>query len=413
MLNIFALKNKALDMMTNQNIEHCSSSSSLRIAVVAHALRAAGGLSVGLNMVAALQRVAPEHTYFFLLPAHVGYEELCLKKNDNKTYFYQNKGGSTGRFLFDSLKAPKLIKNFKPDIILCLANKGTNIHLCPQVILCHDPHLFYPSKHFSNEILKKKIIKAYLKWQLGRDLRHTQLLLCQTPVTEKRLLDTFDYRGKTAICPNAVSRMTLNGSDDINTPDKLLPYLKKFKLLCLTRYYPHKNIEAIIRTYDHFREELKDVVVVLTISEDQHPKAGKLLRSIELHGLSHNIINVGPLPQESLVNYFQTCQAMILPTLLESFSGTYLEAMQFNLPILTSDLDFAHEVCGDAALYFNPWEPESIKNIITKLITDQKLQQTLATKGQYRANKFHRTWDEIVSSIVTHLENCAKFAPID
>ena len=30
-----------------------------------------------------------------------------------------------------------------------------------------------------------------------------------------------------------------------------------------------------------------------------------------------------------------------MPTLLESFSGTYVESMYFEKPILTSDLDFA------------------------------------------------------------------------
>ena len=51
---------------------------------------------------------------------------------------------------------------------------------------------------------------------------------------------------------------------------------------------------------------------------------------------------------------------MILPTLLESFSATYIEAMFHGKTILTSDLDFARDVCGEAAFYFDPLNPQSI-----------------------------------------------------
>ena len=73
-----------------------------------------------------------------------------------------------------------------------------------------------------------------------------------------------------------------------------------------------------------------------------------------------------------------------MPTLLESFSGTYVESMYFEKPILTSDLDFAKEICGNGAIYFNPFNTQeqldAIKFIsennkeISKLIKNQKLQ---------------------------------------
>ncbi len=44
--------------------------------------------------------------------------------------------------------------------------------------------------------------------------------------------------------------------------------------------------------------------------------------------------------QKELAGYFCNSNALLLPALLESFSATYLEAMYFGLPILTSNLDF-------------------------------------------------------------------------
>jgi len=47
-----------------------------------------------------------------------------------------------------------------------------------------------------------------------------------------------------------------------------------------------------------------------------------------------------------------TADAVIQPTLLEWFGRIYLEF--FDVPILTSGRDFAHEHCPDATIYFDP-----------------------------------------------------------
>ena len=51
---------------------------------------------------------------------------------------------------------------------------------------------------------------------------------------------------------------------------------------------------------------------------------------------------------------------MFLPTFLECFSASYAEAMLMKKPIITSNLGFAQNVCKDAAVYFDPCNPEDI-----------------------------------------------------
>jgi glycosyltransferase involved in cell wall biosynthesis len=41
--------------------------------------------------------------------------------------------------------------------------------------------------------------------------------------------------------------------------------------------------------------------------------------------------------------------------------------MHLGTPILTSDLDFAREVCGEAAVYFSPWDPDAMATAIERL----------------------------------------------
>ena len=95
----------------------------------------------------------------------------------------------------------------------------------------------------------------------------------------------------------------------------------------------------------------------------------------------------------------------ILPTLLESFGLTYLEAMQNNCPIITSDLEFARYVCGDAALYFDPKSPSSILDMIIKLKDDQKLRMRLVENGQKRIKSFFKSWDDVAREYLKVIES--------
>ena len=62
---------------------------------------------------------------------------------------------------------------------------------------------------------------------------------------------------------------------------------------------------------------------------------------------------------------YKQVDGMIMPTLLESFSATYIDSMALGVPIFTSDRDFARDVCGDAAWYFDPLNAESIFEVIS------------------------------------------------
>ncbi|HUW85219.1 MAG TPA: glycosyltransferase [Phycisphaerae bacterium] len=376
----------------------------MRIAVLADALRAAGGLSVGKNMIAAMGRVAPEHTYLLTLPAGVGYEPIIEHVPRCEAVFRHDRGKRVRLWLYRTFEEPRLVKRFGPDVILSLGNRGLLDPPCPQAILVQDAHHFYPSEQYGQETPMLRLIWRYHAQHLRKTLRRAQLVLCQTAVAERRLRQTHDYKGRTAICPNAVSTALLARPANASPPPALVPFDGFTKLLCLTRYYAHKNLESIVDTFSRFKEELSEVVVVLTIAPDQHPRAARLLRAIAKRDLTDRIINVGPLSQEVLASYYANCDALLLPTLLESFTGTYLEAMHFGLPILTSDLDFAHGLCGAAALYFDPRDPRSMKRAILRIKDDFETRQQLRQQGRARLGSMLNDWDDIANHVICLLK---------
>ena len=92
-----------------------------------------------------------------------------------------------------------------------------------------------------------------------------------------------------------------------------------------------------------------------------------------------------------------------MPTLLESFSGTYVEAMYHGKPIFTSDIDFARDICGDAAFYFDPLDENSILNTIKSAHENDKVVLDRIELGRERLSGF-QSWQDVFEKLIGIIE---------
>jgi len=383
-----------------------------RIAIIAHPLHAGGGISVGRNLIAALAKVAPEHDYLISIPSGLGYEEVVALVQSHELSVFRYRGNLLKRWRYERTELKPALRRFRPDLILPLASKGVGRFECPQAILCHNSYLWYPSKHYGSYPPKEMVIMYLTIWILRfclrRDLKDPRnILLHQTLSARDRIANFFDLRATPIHCPNAVSNFTTRCDDTHSTPDRIHRYADRFKMFYLARYYPHKNIEAIVETFRRYRGDLQDAVVFITIGANQHAGARRLLQAIERYNLQDHVVNVGPLAQEELGGWFSHCDALLMPTLLESFSASYLEAMHFGLPILTSDLDFAREICEDAAFYFDPWDTASIRNAIIEVKNRPDMAKELVAKGKECLARMDNTWEGIAMGVLEAIQAVA------
>ena len=381
-------------------------SNRLKIAVIAHGLHAGGGQVVGVNILSSIKEVNKQNEFYFILPNKNSYREIKLEEGGHKTFYYNRRFGHLGRWFFDTfILKPKVIY-YKPDIILGLGNLALKKPTAPQAVLVLLPYLFYNYKHLNNISLVDKLQINFICKHFRKQLDETNLIFVQTNTIKKRLLEKFQYSGKIVVIGNAILPFKTNSLMTNDIPRIISDSSDKFKIFYLTRYYPHKGLEFLVDMVDLHRNEFDDIVVIITIESKQGKGAANLLREIKKKRLDKIILNAGPLCREELPLYYNNCDCLFMPTRFESFSSTYLEAMYFDMPILTSNLDFAHEICGDAALYFNPWDISSAKDAIIEIKNDSQLRNFLVIKGKrHLSNIAKRSWDEIACDMVNKLES--------
>lgn len=80
--------------------------------------------------------------------------------------------------------------------------------------------------------------------------------------------------------------------------------------------------------------------------------------------------------------------AFVCPLLNEGFGILPLEAMDTNFQVITFLVIKIPEVCDDAALYLDPYDINSIKEMMQKLIGNPNLREQLVLAGNRRIKLF-------------------------
>ena len=96
--------------------------------------------------------------------------------------------------------------------------------------------------------------------------------------------------------------------------------------------------------------------------------------------------------ESELPKLYAQADLFLFASLGEGFGLPPLEAMAAGTPVVTSSITALPEVCGDAAWYVEPTDPERIFEAARRVLTEREFRAELVAKGQARARKF--TWRE-------------------
>jgi len=356
----------------------------MRIAILAHNLSAGGGRYLGQAIVEALLRKRPTDRFLITCPSS-GWNNVHCPPHGRLVAIGAPFTSLLKRLYGELCIVRREVGRFRPDVVLAAGNFGLLKPPCPQIVVVHESHLCYPARHYGplpwHLRLQVELQRPYFR----RQLQNTGLILCQTNVMATRVQRLYGFGGSVAILPNILTPNHLRAdAPTAGVAARADRAGGDLRLAYITRYYAHKNLEGLVETFASQSPELRGVRVFTTLDPSGLDGGGRILDRIASSPAAEHIVNLGPIPQSSVGWMLERLDGVIIPTLLESFSASYLEAMQHGRPILTSDLDFAHEICGASAVYFNPWDSADIASKIRCVRDDAGLRASLAKSSRAR-----------------------------
>jgi glycosyltransferase involved in cell wall biosynthesis len=95
---------------------------------------------------------------------------------------------------------------------------------------------------------------------------------------------------------------------------------------------------------------------------------------------------------EELVELYSKALAFVFPSQYEGFGIPVLEAFASQCPAVISNASSLPEVGGDAAVYFDPYSIDDIRNQVERVICSSSLQNEMIKKGKERLKLF--SWEK-------------------
>ncbi len=329
-------------------------------------LRFGGGYTVAYSLIKAIAPLRPQDHFYVIHPAGTRYNGLAGPNITllpvSRTFHHS----FPERLRYNHYIFPKWCKTYSIDKVVSLGNIAFPAKGRPHLLYLQIPHIVYPEsvvwqrmdwKSFLRNSIMDQVIALYL--------RHATTYAVQTPVMRTRFCHRFNLsEERVKIIPNAALPKAFNPENSRQPFKDAKPY----KFLFLSKWYAHKNFECLLPLAQLIKERNLPVQISLTIEKSESAGAAMLLESIEQAGLQQIITNLGNIFMSEVGDTILAHDTIFLPSLLESFSGVYAEALAYGRPIFTSNYDFATSLLEQCAFYFDPLKPEHIADVMAHAI---------------------------------------------
>jgi glycosyltransferase involved in cell wall biosynthesis len=149
-----------------------------------------------------------------------------------------------------------------------------------------------------------------------------------------------------------------------------------------TRYKNFGVLQEAFRRSDRLRRELR--VLCVGGGPDFQAPERELLRE---QGLAESFTHVGA-DDRRLKALYERAVALVSTSRYEGFGIPPLEAMESGCPVICCPVSSLPEVVGDAALFFDPDQPDELAARIEELLDSRSLREDLIAGGRARAACF-------------------------
>jgi glycosyltransferase involved in cell wall biosynthesis len=167
---------------------------------------------------------------------------------------------------------------------------------------------------------------------------------------------------------------------------------------------PHKNVKGLLRGYVSYLARARNpaALVVAGVQDRFFPEVREMAGMLEI---GEFVRFLGYIPEEDLAPLYSAAEAFVIVSLKEGFGMPPLEAMACGTPVAAARAGSLPEVLGEAALFVDPRDPQSVGAGILTLLEDGEIRTGCVEKGLAQAGRY--TWDKTAAAVLALYEATA------
>ncbi len=191
-------------------------------------------------------------------------------------------------------------------------------------------------------------------------------------------------------------------------PEGFLPpglQSKKYFLLTSGARWEKNNLRAAIafdNLIEMYKSQGKSFDFKMVITGATNSKA--YLKHLRY---KNHFVMLGYVENKELEFLHQNAYAFVFPSLNEGFGYPPVQSMRYGVPVAASGTTSIPEICGEAALLFDPYSVSEIKNRLVQLL-DNSIYTEYARRAKIRYDQVHKRQVEDLEKAVDFILNLEK-----
>ena len=366
------------------------------IAIDLTAVGSTGTMGYSSGFISALEKIDHENEYIIFCSTEA-YQ--LFKNNLNKDRFKFIAIFSAKkvfrRIIFGQLILPLLLLKYKVNVVFSAFDIAPLMSPCPVLLGVRNPlPILLKNGYFSNNNYLKKV----------RANMHKILTLFSSRVASKIIYPT-KYAaiaiGEALKIPENKQLVVHHGIDykfwstDSSCEAHFirLGLMPNEYILFVSEFYPYKKPQFLINEFSLYlkKRHRKNIKLVMVGKIPDRAFSDYLNQLVIDLKIEEYVIFPGHITKDELRSLYRNAALFALPSEMETFGFPYIEAMLSGAPIIAADKEFAKELCGEAALYCSLEIEGSMSSLISVLLNDSNVRDSLVRFASIRSKDF--SWE--------------------
>ncbi len=306
---------------------------------------------------------------------------------------------SSGRRSFkDILKVSKVVASERLDILFfpSVYTYCPVISNAKKIVAIHD----VIAEKYPDLVFTKRKYRMYWNLKVWLAIKQSNLIVTVSDFSKNGIAEHFKI-------PDNRIRVVSEAADPIFKPvrdkDLLSEILGQYGLDLSAKFIlyvggiaPHKNLSTLISAYLKLiaGDRHKDVKLVLVgdYEKDVFLVDHEIMKQLNEPHFKNNVILPGFVPDDKLVYLYSAASVLVLPSFIEGFGLPAVEAMACGTPVIGSETTSLPEVMGEAGLFFDPGNPDDLREKLIGLLDDDEFREDLGRRSVQRAATF--SWQQ-------------------
>lgn len=288
------------------------------------------------------------------------------------------------KFWYD-VKVPVILRKYKADVFVSCDGFCSLTTKIPQCLVLHDlAFLHNPS------FIKKSHLLFYKKYT-PKFLEKAKTVATVSGFSKKDILSHYKTGpGKIDVIFSAAKEIFHPASEAEKAATKNKYTDNKEYFVYAGAIHPRKNLINLLKAFSVFKKRQQtNMKLILTGRLAWNYES--FTKSLETYKYRNDVVMTGYVQEEELVKIIGASCGLVYPSLLEGFGVPVLEAMQCNVPVITSAGSSMQEIAKDAALFADATSYADIADKMMLLYKNENLRKELIEKGRQAAGQYN--WD--------------------